>query len=79
MKDKEILDIEALYERYHIYSTYQRNIFPGLIFRWPGVQGKHTCTPCCYGTHAWLLLTFYAKIVVALLFFSGKVNDALLL
>ena len=24
MKDKEILDIEALYERYHIYSTYQR-------------------------------------------------------
>lgn len=38
VKEREILDIEALYERYHIYSTYQRHIFPGLIFRWPGVM-----------------------------------------
>lgn len=34
----EILDIEALYERYHIYSTYQSHIFPGLIFRYPNLK-----------------------------------------
>ena len=38
VNEREILDIEALYERYHIYSTYQRHIFPGMIFRWPGVM-----------------------------------------
>jgi hypothetical protein len=41
MKEKEILDIEGLYERYHIYSTYQKNIFVSpfsiLIF----------CVCCC--------------------------------
>ena len=36
--DGEILDIEALYERYHIYSTYQPHIFPGLIFRYPNLK-----------------------------------------
>jgi len=34
----EILNIEALYERYHIYSTYQSHIFPGLIFRYPNLK-----------------------------------------
>ena len=34
----EILNIEALYERYHIYSTYQSHIFPGLIFRYPNLR-----------------------------------------
>ena len=34
----EILYIEALYERYHIYSTYQSHIFPGLIFRYPNLK-----------------------------------------
>lgn len=34
----EILDIEALYERYHVYSTYQSHIFPGLIFRYPNLR-----------------------------------------
>jgi len=34
----EILDIEALYEKYHIYSTYQPHIFPGLIFRYPNLR-----------------------------------------
>lgn len=34
----EILDIEALYERHHIYSTYQSHIFPGLIFRYPSLK-----------------------------------------
>jgi TATA-box binding protein (TBP) (component of TFIID and TFIIIB) len=38
VKDGHILDIEALYDRFHIYSTYQKHIFPGLIFRWPGVS-----------------------------------------
>ena len=38
VKDGEILDIEALYERYHIYSTYQSHIFPGLIFRYPHLR-----------------------------------------
>jgi transcription initiation factor TFIID TATA-box-binding protein len=36
--ENEILDIEALYERYHIYSTYQSHIFPGLIFRYPNLK-----------------------------------------
>ena len=36
--DGEILDIEALYERYHIFSTYQSHIFPGLIFRYPNLR-----------------------------------------
>jgi transcription initiation factor TFIID TATA-box-binding protein len=77
VREREILDIEALYERYHVYSTYQRcvvrslaggfcesslmrpscvcvlprNVFPGLIFRWPSVA------------------------VVVLMFFSGKVSE----
>ena len=38
VQDGEILDIEALYERYHIYSTYQSHIFPGLIFRYPNLR-----------------------------------------
>ena len=38
VKEGEILDIEALYERYHIYSTYQSHIFPGLIFRYPNLR-----------------------------------------
>jgi transcription initiation factor TFIID TATA-box-binding protein len=38
VRDGEILDIEALYERYHIYSTYQSHIFPGLIFRYPNLK-----------------------------------------
>jgi transcription initiation factor TFIID TATA-box-binding protein len=38
VKEGEILDIEALYERYHIYSTYQSHIFPGLIFRYPNLK-----------------------------------------
>jgi len=38
VRDGEILDIEALYERYHIYSTYQPHIFPGLIFRYPNLK-----------------------------------------
>ena len=38
VKDGEILDIEALYERHHIYSTYQSHIFPGLIFRYPNLR-----------------------------------------
>ena len=38
LKEGEILDIEALYERYHIYSTYQSHIFPGLIFRYPNLK-----------------------------------------
>jgi transcription initiation factor TFIID TATA-box-binding protein len=68
IKDREILDIEALYERYHIYSTYQRHIFPGLIFRWPGVavvvlmffSGKVSNSiwvvfyhEICNGSHRW--------------------------
>jgi transcription initiation factor TFIID TATA-box-binding protein len=27
VREREILDIEALYERYHVYSTYQKNVF----------------------------------------------------
>jgi transcription initiation factor TFIID TATA-box-binding protein len=38
VSDSEILDIEALYERYHIYSTYQSHVFPGLIFRHPNLK-----------------------------------------
>ena len=38
VRDGEILDIEALYERHHIYSTYQSHIFPGLIFRYPNLK-----------------------------------------
>ena len=38
VEDGQILDIEALYERYHIYSTYQPHIFPGLIFRYPNLR-----------------------------------------
>jgi transcription initiation factor TFIID TATA-box-binding protein len=38
VSDGEILDIEALYERHHIYSTYQPHIFPGLIFRYPNLK-----------------------------------------
>ena len=38
VEDGEILDIEALYERHHIYSTYQPHIFPGLIFRYPSLK-----------------------------------------
>lgn len=38
VKDGEILDIEALYERHHIYCTYQAHIFPGLIFRYPNLR-----------------------------------------
>jgi transcription initiation factor TFIID TATA-box-binding protein len=38
MGEGDILDIEALYERYHIYSTYQSHIFPGLIFRYPNLR-----------------------------------------
>jgi transcription initiation factor TFIID TATA-box-binding protein len=38
IKEGEILDIEALYERFHIYSTYQSHIFPGLIFRYPNLK-----------------------------------------
>ena len=38
VSDGEILNIEALYERYHIYSTYQSHIFPGLIFRYPNLR-----------------------------------------
>lgn len=38
VSDGEILNIEALYERYHIYSTYQSHIFPGLIFRYPNLK-----------------------------------------
>jgi len=38
VRDGEILDIEAVYERYHIYSTYQSHIFPGLIFRYPKLR-----------------------------------------
>ena len=34
----EFLNIDALYERYHIYSTYQSHIFPGLIFRYPDLR-----------------------------------------
>ena len=38
VENDEILDIEALYEKYHIYSTYQPHIFPGLIFRYPNLR-----------------------------------------
>ena len=38
VEDGEILDIEAIYERHHIYSTYQSHIFPGLIFRYPNLK-----------------------------------------
>jgi transcription initiation factor TFIID TATA-box-binding protein len=38
VRDGEILDIEAIYERHHIYSTYQSHIFPGLIFRYPNLK-----------------------------------------
>jgi transcription initiation factor TFIID TATA-box-binding protein len=38
VKEDEILDIEALYERFHVYCTYQSHIFPGLIFRYPGLR-----------------------------------------
>jgi transcription initiation factor TFIID TATA-box-binding protein len=38
VKEGEILDIEALYERHHVYSTYQSHIFPGLIFRYPNLK-----------------------------------------
>jgi transcription initiation factor TFIID TATA-box-binding protein len=38
VQDGEILDIEAIYERHHIYSTYQSHIFPGLIFRYPNLK-----------------------------------------
>lgn len=38
VEDGEILDIEAIYERHHIHSTYQSHIFPGLIFRYPNLK-----------------------------------------
>jgi transcription initiation factor TFIID TATA-box-binding protein len=34
----KILNIRALYERHHMYCTYQRHLFPGLILRWPQIS-----------------------------------------
>lgn len=43
IKPPKMLNIKALYERYHMYCTYQRHLFPGLILRWPDVSVVVLC------------------------------------